>query len=517
MTSNVLMNSYFELLTFHMNIRGRTIIKDMTISGCPYNGIKLSTFITGVEISHVVISNVKGTGIEMRNGNNVTVKGCLIENVGGAGIRMGGGSKNNVIEGNIIQYFGDRGIIVGSDNTEVQYMDVDFATKTEYGSWHDAINCTVINNVIAHGEGAGLSFYSARDVYAVHNTIIDVGIGSQGAILLNLSPKILSAFLEVLPPNKNITFANNIVTLSPMLSNIPMVECRIMQSEISTVITPNLVPSGGNCTASTSASSSSSTSTNRRLTSTVYDTYASNSAGTQGRNADGSCPQFPDSNEWHKDISSYPTYSKSDSIKIMINSGGNLHPDFGGGWNSGKNYIPYGIPFSVVNTANGDQPFVPITIASTGYPDESDGPFFYPFPQNASVEGAYLNCPDSICGGDRHVLVVDNSTCTLYESWRSFPPGVTKDGTWHVDIAVKFNLLNNNLRPLGYTSSDAAGLPVLPGLIQFDEIVNKGEIKHAMRFTGPNSRAAYSFPASHFATSGDTGTESPWMVISSHT
>jgi hypothetical protein len=173
-----------------MNIRGRTIIKDMTISGCPYNGIKLSTFITGVEISHVVISNVKGTGIEMRNGNNVTVKGCLIENVGGAGIRMGGGSKNNVIEGNIIQYFGDRGIIVGSDNTEVQYMDVDFATKTEYGSWHDAINCTVINNVIAHGEGAGLSFYSARDVYAVHNTIIDVGIGSQGAILLNLSPKV---------------------------------------------------------------------------------------------------------------------------------------------------------------------------------------------------------------------------------------------------------------------------------------------------------------------------------------
>eukprot|EP01036_Dinobryon_divergens_P013960 gene13960-18827_t len=79
------------------------------------------------------------------------------------------------------------------------------------------------------------------------------------------------------------------------------------------------------------------------------------------------------------------------------------------------------------------------------------------------------------------------------------------------DIAVKFNMTNNKLRPLGWTSSDAAGLPVLPGLIQFDEVIKKGVIKHALRFTGMNSRAAYSFPATHFAPSGDTGTDSPWM------
>lgn len=490
----------------------------MDISGCRGAGIKLSTFVTGVHMTNLHIHSVNTTGIEMRNGNNVTIRNCLIEDVEGSGILMGGGSKNNVVEFNTIRNFGDRGVLVGSDNTEVQYMDTEFATKTPGGSWHDAVNCTIRNNIIAHGGNAGLAFYSARDIVAVQNTVIDVGIAAQGAILLDLSPKQLNNTYEVQLPNENITLENNVITLAN--SGLPMIEARILQQAIANRPLPAIFPtnSSGNC---------SSQENENRLLSAVSDhgTESVTAADRRKlvspplRNSDGTCSQFPADNAWHLDVTDLPVHPDSHSIRTLINAGGNLHPDFGGGQtildsNKRPFFVPYGIPINTVNTASlgGEppQPLVPLTVGPNGYPSECDYPLDYPFPVNASIEGSFLNCPDSICPGDRHCLVIDNSSCILYESWRSFSPGTTGQG-WVVDIAVKFDLGSNGLRPLGFTSSDAAGLPVAPGLVQFDEVINKGKINHAMRFTGPNSRAAYAFPATHYAPAGDTGSDSPWM------
>lgn len=507
--------------------RGHTLITDMDISGCGRAGIKLSTFITGVVMSNLRIHAVNNSGIELRNGNNVTVRGCVIEDVGDSGILIGGGSRHILVEFNTIRRFGGRGVLVGSDNTEVQYMDVEAATKASDGSWHDAVNCTVRDNVIAHGAMAGLAFYSARDVVAVHNTVIDVGKSAQGAVILNLSPKTLNSTYQVLPANRNISMANNIFTLgAPPNSNFPMVEARIMQGTVANdaLAFPPIFPGGaysGNC--------SGEKTVNRLLTTKMgvaekEKKKVSAQAATRVivRNADGSCQQFPEDNPWHMDVTKLPVHPNADSIRRMINQGGTLHPDFGGGQTfvSDKGvpkFVPYGIPINTVNTVSlrgaPAQPLVPLTVSAAGYPSECDYPLTYPFPTNASVEGAYLQCPDRICGGDRHVLVVDNTTCMLYESWRSFSPGTADaaGSSWLVDVAVKFDLTSNSLRPLGLTSADAAGLPVTAGLVQFDEVVRDGEIKHALRFTGRNSRAAYAFPATHYAPTGDTGPDSPWM------
>jgi hypothetical protein len=179
--------------------------------------------------------------------------------------------------------------------------------------------------------------------------------------------------------------------------------------------------------------------------------------------------------------------------------------------------IPYGIPIETVNSlplfgsSEPGQPFVPLDIDPvTGYGAESDYPFEAPFPDDTRVQNAYANCPDEICPGDRHSIILDNSTCTLYETFRTFSPEIT-GGNWSVLGLAKFNLRNNLLRPLGYTSADAAGLPIHSGLVKFDEVINQGVIKHAVRMTGPNSKQAYSFPATHFAPAGDTGLDSPWM------
>jgi parallel beta-helix repeat protein len=395
-------------------------------------------------------------------------------------------------------------------------MDVDFVERSVTGSWHDAINCTVRNNIISHGAGAGISFYSARDIEVSHNTLVDVAMSSQAAILFNLSPKLIDHDVQLYPENENIVISGNLIQSGGSLS-LPMIESRVMQASVNSVAWPPLFPTESNNCTSRRLSSTSRPQHLRKESQRIHDKVKLSSVpfplptGTQGRNSDGTCPQFPDDNLWHLDVSSLPVHPNSEGIKMLISSGGRVHHDFAGGVTVNGKFIPYGIPITTVNTlGSSPQPLVPLTIAPTGYPDECDYPLLYPFPGTAPVEGAYLNCPDSTCSGDRHVLVLDNSTCTLYETWRSFPPGVTSAG-WVADIAVKWNLQSNNLRPLGYTSSDAAGLPVLPGLVQFDEVIHGGEIKHALRFTGPNSRAAYSLPATHFAPAGNTGSDSPWM------
>jgi hypothetical protein len=160
-----------------------------------------------------------------------------------------------------------------------------------------------------------------------------------------------------------------------------------------------------------------------------------------------------------------------------------LHPDFGSGVWPPDSDSPIGIPYTTVDS---EQPLVEIIF--TDYGDESDpGP--YPIPSDAPVEGG------ADADGDRHVLVVDDDNCVLYEMFYAFPQD---DGSWEASSAAVFDLNNHDLRPDSWTSADAAGLPILPGLIRYDEI-EAGRIEHAIRFTLPETRRAYVWPARHYA------------------
>ena len=203
------------------------------------------------------------------------------------------------------------------------------------------------------------------------------------------------------------------------------------------------------------------------------------SAG-QGASLNGFVP-FASDNLWNKDISAEAVDSNSASIINFIGPNIGMHPDFGAGEYQGS-YM--GIPYTVVS---GSQAAVPINFSAYG--DESDpGPM--PIPASAPIEG-YPN-PGS---GDRHVLVLDNSNCFLYELYNSYP---NSDGSWNVDSAAVWDLLGDEQRPWTWTSADAAGLPIFPGLVRYDEVA-AGQIKHALRFTLPHSTAAMTPPASHWA------------------
>lgn len=164
---------------------------------------------------------------------------------------------------------------------------------------------------------------------------------------------------------------------------------------------------------------------------------------------------------------------------IGLNTG--LHPDFGTVYNG----APNGIPYVVVS---GTQPRVAISYTEFG--DESDpGP--YPVPATAPIEGG----PNST--GDRHVLVIDRDNWKLYELGYAFP--INNGASWEANCGAIFDLNSNALRPAGWTSADAAGLPIFPGLVRYDEVFEQGEIAHALRFTVQNSRRAYVHPARHWA------------------
>ena len=196
----------------------------------------------------------------------------------------------------------------------------------------------------------------------------------------------------------------------------------------------------------------------------------------------GSLQVFPPDNPWNTDISKYPVHPNSDAFIKSIGEDKPLHPCFGGPYNGRPNGIPYVL-------VKGGQPKVPVTFE---YAHESDpGP--YPIPDDAPIEGGAES------DGDRHVLVIDTDSKMLYELFHAFK---TEEGWRSVSGAI-FDLKSNKLRPLGWTSSDAAGLPVFPGLVRYDEVVEKGEITHALRFTVHRSQRGYILPATHFASRRD--------------
>ena len=190
---------------------------------------------------------------------------------------------------------------------------------------------------------------------------------------------------------------------------------------------------------------------------------------------------MPADNVWNARIDGFPVDARSADYIATIGPDVGLHPDFGSGtWDGG----PIGIPFAVVP---GTQMLVGVAFE---YADESDpGP--YPIPRDAPIEGG----PAST--GDRHVLIVDRDRCRLYELFAAYPQG---DGTWQAGSGAVFDLRSNALRPSTWTSADAAGLPILPGLARYDEVAS-GAIRHALRFTASRTRAAFVWPARHLASS----------------
>jgi hypothetical protein len=201
---------------------------------------------------------------------------------------------------------------------------------------------------------------------------------------------------------------------------------------------------------------------------------------------------FPPDNPWNQDISNSAVDPNSANLIRSIGLDDRLHPDFGTVYNG----APNGIPYVVVA---GSQPRVPISFRSFG--GESDpGP--YPVPRDAPIEGG----PDA--KGDRHVLVVDRDAWKLYEMFSASPVG--NGASWIIGSGAVFDLNSNALRPEGWTSADAAGLPIFPGLVRYDEVFEQREIRHALRFTVGRSRRAYIYPARHFA-SGDPDPNLPPM------
>lgn len=192
------------------------------------------------------------------------------------------------------------------------------------------------------------------------------------------------------------------------------------------------------------------------------------------------CQIFPANNPWNQRVDTLPVASDSAQIIASIGVSTGLHPDFGSGLYNGQ---PIGIPFDVVSKVT------PRYRVTFDYADESDrGP--YPIPKTVHIEGGRAST------GDRHALLLDKDACKLYELYALYPRG----SGWKAGSGAIWSLKSNALRPAGWTSADAAGLPIFPGLARFDEVA-RGVIDHALRFTVQRTRQAYVYPARHYASS----------------
>lgn len=205
-----------------------------------------------------------------------------------------------------------------------------------------------------------------------------------------------------------------------------------------------------------------------------------------------SCALFPADNYWHAVVSQLPVRADSASLIDRIGRNAGMHADFGAGLYNDR---IVGIPYTTVPAG---APRVPVTFVDYG--GESDpGP--YPIPPDAPIEG------QPALGGDQHVLVVEEGACELWELFNAEPQG---DGSWSASSGAHYDLNSNALRPAGWTSADAAGMPILPGLVRYDEVA-AGVIDHAIRFTAPATRDAFVWPARHQA--GDPDPSLPPMGL----
>ena len=209
-------------------------------------------------------------------------------------------------------------------------------------------------------------------------------------------------------------------------------------------------------------------------------------AAGQGRIAAGvagtTCPSFPANSWWHADVSRLPVHARSAQWLSHMSPGSNLHPDFGKSF--GEQPAPYGIPITLVSSAHQR------VRVNFDYASESDQ-VRYPLGLDIAVEGGQWKT------GDRHTVVVDRDTCRLYETWLTRPPN-SPGAQWRAGSGATWRLTSNALRPDGWTSADAAGLPILPGLLTYEEVAARS-IDHAIRFTTDTTDKSYIWPARHQA------------------
>jgi hypothetical protein len=198
-----------------------------------------------------------------------------------------------------------------------------------------------------------------------------------------------------------------------------------------------------------------------------------------------SCPVFPANNYWNTDISKLDVDSRSDAWLSHMSTDRNLHPDFGPSYGDGPNY---GIPITVVKRRHHK------VRVHFDYADESDH-VRYPFGRDTKIEGGRNS------GGDMHAIVVRKGVCRLYETWNTR----VHDGHWRAGSGATWSLTSNQLRPDTWTSADAAGLPILPGLLRWNE-VKAGHVSHAIRFTTDVTSRHHLWPARH-----DAGSQNSWV------
>lgn len=204
----------------------------------------------------------------------------------------------------------------------------------------------------------------------------------------------------------------------------------------------------------------------------------------QGRVAGTKCTVFPADNPWNQRVDHLPVSEKDAAYRGHLGNSASAHADFGSGkWDG----APIGIPWVKVSSRTKKRR------VSFEYADESDR-VRYPIPKNAPIEGGRRS------SGDRHVIMVDRTKCKLYELYAAYPKRGSRN--WRAGSGAVWNLRSNRLRPDSWTSADAAGLPIFPGLVRYEEVA-AGEIKHALRFTAPVTGNAHVYPARHHAGAGD--------------
>ena len=380
-------------------------------------------------------------------------------------------------------------VALSAASPDVRLGSADQVTSTVTGSSNQNVSWFV--NAVAGGN-ATVGTISASGVYSAPSAMPAAGTVTIKAVSAADSSATATTTLTLWNPSPTLgsvspqSFATGAFTLTINGGNfVNGAQVLFAGAALSTtfVSATNLTATGSAATAGTfsitvqnpNPGASQSNSINVQVTSNIPPpppSACSVMTPGQGGSLNGFVP-FPADNLWNKDISSAPVDPNSTALINFIGASVTIHPDFGSGLYQGSSI---GIPYVVVDST---QPFVPINF--TAYGDESDpGPM--PVPANAPIEG-YPN-PGN---GDRHVLVLDNNNCWLYELYSASPGS---GGAWNAASAAVWDLQNDEQRPWTWTSADAAGLPIFPGLIRYDEVA-AGHINHAIRFTLQFSRAAF--------------------------
>jgi hypothetical protein len=398
-------------------------------------------------------------------------------------------------------------VALSAASPDVRLGATDQVTATVTGSSNQDVSWFV--NAVAGGN-ATVGTISASGVYSAPSAMPAAGTVTIKAVCAADSSATAAATLTLWNPSPTLgslspqSFATGAFTLTINGSNfVNGAQVLFAGTALSTtfVSATKLTATGSALTAGTfsvtvqnpNPGSSQSNSINVQVTSNVPPpppSACSVMAPGQGGSPNGFVP-FPADNLWNKDISSAPVDPNSTALINFIGASVTIHPDFGSGLYQGSSI---GIPYVVVDSTQG---FVPINF--TAYGDESDpGPM--PVPANAPIEGYPI--PGN---GDRHVLVLDNNNCWLYELYSA---SAGSGGAWNAASAAVWDLENDEQRPWTWTSADAAGLPIFPGLVRFDEVA-AGHINHAIRFTLQFSRAAFVPPASHWAATSTQAMAAP--------